>query len=219
MNLTEESQMSALPPERVATRPGTGGVAEKRRRIYQRHLLLFLGVNAALVAVDMYTSPGLQWAHFPAAPWVLLFVLHTVGLKSRGYSFVEMLVPPRQPPVREVYDVPLDYELVRSRQLRDGIVSAAAALRDSHADVAEQAVAAADELSEAMEQLAASTRGAGDSAAERARRVTPEAQAALEALDRLHQELIRVEVLEQDADGVPVEPVREGARALRQAVS
>lgn len=217
--MTEPSQQPALPSERVATRPGVGGVAEKRRRIYQRHLLIFLAFGAALIGADLYTSPGVQWAHFPMVPWFLLFALHTIGLKSRGYSLFEMFIPPRKPKVREVYTVPLDYELVRTRQLRDGVANAAAALRASHPEFAQQAVEAANELAELMERLVASVRSVEGSKNERAEKLAPAAQAAVEALDGLHQELIGVEVLEGEVNGAPVEAVRERTQALQQAIS
>ncbi len=217
--MTEDTLPPALPSERVATRPGAGGVAEKRRRIYQRHLLLFLGLGGALVGADLYTSPGLQWAHFPLVPWFLVLALHTVGLKSRGYSLFELFIPPRQPKVREVYTVPLDYELVRTRQLRDGVATAAAALRSSHPDFAQQAVEVADELVQTMEKVVAAVRGTAGSSDDKARALSATAQAALEALDSLHQGIVAVEVLEGEVDGAPVEAVRERARALQQAMA
>ncbi len=217
--MVEESQQPALPSARVATRPGVGGVAEKRRRIYQRHLLLFLAFGAALIGADLYTSPGVQWAHFPMVPWFLLFALHTIGLKSRGYSLFEMFIPPRKPKVREVYTVPLDYELVRTRQLRDGVANAAAALRGSNPEFAQQAVEAATELAEIMERLVAGIRSGEGSANERAAKLAPAAQEALEALDGLHQGLIGAEVLEAEVNGAALDAVRERARALQQATS
>ncbi len=216
--MTEETLPSALPSERVATRPGAGGVAEKRRRIYQRHLLLILVIGGALIGADLYTSPGVQWAHFPLVPWFLVFALHTVGLKSRGYSLFELFVPPRQPKVREVYTVPLDYELVRTRQLRDGVATAAAALTGSHPDFARQAVEAADELVQTMEKLVAAIRTTSGSSGKRAEELSPVAQAAVEALDGLHQGIVAVEVLEEEAAGASVETVRERARALQEAI-
>ncbi len=216
--MTEETRSVALPSERVATRPGAGGVAEKRRRIYQRHLLLFLAVGAALIGTDLYTSPGLQWAHFPMVPWFLLIALHTIGLKSRGYSLFELFIPPRQPKVREVYTVPLDYELVRARQLRDGVTNSAAAVRDSHPDLAQQAVEAADELAGIMERLVAAVRAGAGSSDERAKELAPAAQAAVEALGSLHRDLVAAEVLEEETGSAAVEAVRERAQALQQAI-
>lgn len=212
--MTEE--VPSLPTARVATRPGGGGVAEKRRRIYQRHFLLFLAVCVALIAADSQLSPGIQWAHFLAFPWLLVFALHTVGLLSRGYSVPELLIPPREKPVKEVYTTPLDYELVRSRQLRDGIAAAAGALRDKDAALVEKAVAAADELVNAMEGMVASARNAKYRQEEQANNLAPDAQAALQALDGLHQGLLKVEVLEESTESVPVQAVEQQARTLQR---
>jgi hypothetical protein len=218
LNVTEEKGQNSLPTARVATRPGASGIAEHRRRLYQRHLLVFLAVNGTLLAADWFTSPGLQWGHFLAAPWLIVFVLHTLGLKSRGYSFGELFIPPRAPPVREVYTVPLDYELVRARQLRDGIATAAAALREVKRELSESAVAAADELLAATEGMVRSVRAAKTRKDEQAQKLVPEAHAALEVLDRLHQDLIRMEVMEDTPETAAIEPVRERAASLRQLV-
>lgn len=215
MNVTEERQQPALRKERVATRPGAGGVAERRRRLYQGHLLIFLVVNGGLIAADYLTSPGMQWAHFFVFLWCLLFLLHTLGLKSRGFSWIELFVPPRKKPVAAVYTTPLDYELVRSRQLRDGVANAAASIRTKHAALAEQAVAAADELVSAVEGVVAAARAQKYRPDEQAQRLVPEAQAALQALDRLHQSLIGVNVLDESADEVPIDAVNERVGALR----
>ena len=179
-----------------------------RRRIYQRHLLLFAAVSAALLALDNYASPGIQWAHFALVPWGLIFLLHTLGLKSRGYSFGEMLIPPRQKPVKKVYTVPLDFELVRARQLRDGLFRAAGALGDRA--LADRAVAAADDLVQAVEAMVISSR-AGNPATDSQ---VPEAQAALEALNDLHVGLLRLEVLDDSENALPIEAVEERAKAL-----
>jgi hypothetical protein len=214
--VTEENGGTSLPTARVATRPGVSGIAEHRRRLYQRHLALFLAVNLGLLAADWFTSPGLQWGHFLAVPWGLVFLLHTTGLKSRGYSFLELFIPPRDPPVREVYTVPLDYELVRTRQLRDGIATAAAALRDKNREVSESAAAAAAELLAATEGAVQSVRFAKTRKDEQVQKLLPEAQAALEALDTLHQDLIRMEVLEDPPETAAIEPVQERAQSLRR---
>ncbi len=216
--MTEESPGASLPTARVATRPGASSLAEHRRRIYQRHLLVFLAVNVGLVAADLLTAPGLQWAHFLAFPWLLLFLVHTAGLKSRGHSFAELLIPPRDAPVRDVYTVPLDYELVRARQLRDGVVTAAAALRDRNRQLADSAAAAADGLLAATESAIASVRGAKHRGDERAAKLEPHAQAALDALDRLHQDLISVAVSEDPVETVALDSVQERTEDLRKAV-
>jgi len=211
--VTEEARLPDLPSARVATRPGAGGVAEQRRRIYQRHLLLFLVVGAALVAADLYTSPQIQWAYFVMVPWGLVFFLHSFGLKSRGYSIAEMLIPPRQRPVKEVYPVPLDYELVRARQLRDGIANAAGAVRDKDPALADKAVAAADGLVAAVEAVVASFREEDQAAAVEP---VPSAQAAVDALGELHEGLLKVSVLEEPGDVVPIDIVNERAQELGQ---
>ncbi len=214
--MTEETQQPAVSTARVATRPGPSGVAGTRRRIYQRHLLLFLAVFAGLIAIDQVTSPGVQWAFYPIVPWMLIFVLHTAGLLGRGYSVGELLIPPRQMPIKDVYTVPLDYELVRARQLHDGIANAAHAVRAHDAELADSAVAAANDLLDAMESLAARAHGEKYRSEEQAKKLVPEAQEALAALDGLHRGLLRNQLLEEEASDVPVQPVRERASAVRQ---
>jgi hypothetical protein len=179
-----------------------------RRRIYQRHLLLFAVVCAALLALDNYTSPGIQWAHFMLVPWGLVFLLHTLGLKSRGYSVGEMIIPPRQKPLKAVYTVPFDYELVRARQLRDGVFSAAGALGDR--SLADRAVGAAEELVRAVEAVASSSRAEGRADDSQ----VPEAQAAVEALDDLHAGILKLEVLDDPDYALPIEAVEERTKAL-----
>jgi hypothetical protein len=213
--VNQQIPAAGIPAARVATRPAPGGLAERRRRLYQRHLIVFLGACAGLVALDVVTSPGVQWAHFLATPWLLVFVFHTLGLKSRGYTLGELFTPPRAAPVKDVYTVPLDYELVRSRQLRDGVSNVVNAVRAKDAALADDALAAVDELIGAMEGLVSASRGEKYRAAERAQKLVPEARAAVTALDELHQGLLRV-VLEQAAgDAVPLQAVRERAAALR----
>jgi hypothetical protein len=215
LNVTEEIQGSSLPTARVATRPGISGIAEHRRRLYQRHLLLFLAVNGGLLALDQLTSPGIQWAHFLAVPWSLVFLAHTTGLKSRGYSFLELFIPPRTPPVKQVYTIPLDYELVRARQLRDGVVSAAAPLREDNSELADSAVKAADDLLAATESMIAAARSEKYRQDKRDEKLVPEAQKSLEALDKLHEELISVEVSEASPESISLERLLERTEALR----
>lgn len=212
--MTEDTNQDPLPRSRVATRHGVGGVAEDRRRLYQRHLLIFLAVNGALVGADLLTTPGLQWAHFLAFPWVVLFLVHTFGLKSRGYTLAEMFIPPRRPEVKEVYTTPLDYEVVRSRQLRDGLATAAASIRDQHGEFADRVVSAADELLEAVEAAVTARRTDGGTMGE-VSELTTQAQSALAALDALHREVLKVEVLEESPDEEPVDAAREQAAVLR----
>ncbi|HSG81089.1 MAG TPA: 2TM domain-containing protein [Gemmatimonadota bacterium] len=214
--MKEELQQPAVPTARVATRPGPSGLAEYRRRIYQRHLLAFLAVCTLLIAIDRVTTPGIQWAHFPIVPWLLVFVMHTAGLLSRGYSIGELLIPPRQAPVKDVYNVPLDYELVRSRQLHDGIRNAAHAVRSRDSQLADESTAAADELVEALEGLVARVRTEKYRSDERAKQLVPVAQEALVAMDSLHQGLLKAQVLDEPTSDVPIEGVRERASAVRE---
>ncbi len=216
--MKEDTQASPLPSARVATRPGASGIAEHRRRLYQRHLLVFLAINGGLVALDLYTGPGLQFAHFLAVPWLLVFLLHTVGLKSRGYSFGELLIPPRVRPVQEVYTTPLDYELVRARQLRDGITNAAAAAHAGDAEFAKKAEAAADALVRELEQLVAKARSTKYRSQETAEKLVPEAQSALDALYKLHDALIRVSVLEESPVEAAAGAVEERVETVRKLI-
>jgi hypothetical protein len=217
--VTEEAQQPAVPTARVATRPGPSGVAERRRRIYQRHLLVLLAVFIALIAADQATSPGVQWAFYPIVPWLLIFVLHTVGLLGRGYSIIELLLPPRRLPVKDVYTTPLDYELVRSRQLHDGITKIADAVRPKDAELADGAVAAAKALLDAMESLVEHARSQTYRADDQAKKLVAPAQDAVAALDGVHRGLLKVQMLEEPVDQVPVEAVNEQASAVRHLVS
>lgn len=212
--MTEETQQPEVPAARVATRPGSSGLAEHRRRIFQRHLLVFLALATGLIAVDQITSPGIQWAHFPVVPLALVLLLHIAGLLSRGYSVFELLIPPRHRPVKDVYTVPLDYELVRARQLHDGVNNVAHAVRARDSNLADQAVAAADELLAALEGLATSERGERYRANGHDDGLAPEVQGAVEALDRLHRGLLKFELLEGEQE-VPTDPVKERAAAVR----
>ncbi len=214
--MEEETITPEIPTARVATRPGVSGVSEKRRRIYQSHLLAFLAVNTGLLALDLYTSPGIQWGYFLTVPWFLVFLLHSVGLKSRGYSVGEMLIPPRNKPVREVYTTPLDYELIRARQLRDGIANAVAAARTAGNQAADQALAAADKLVAAVESTVTSAREQKYRQEEQSEKLVPAAQAAIEALDQLHRSLLRLLVLEEQNEELPLQTADERAESLEK---
>ena len=216
--MSEETQQPALPASRVATRPGASGAPAQRRRLYQRHLLLLLGVGGAMVAFDLYTSPGMQWAHFLIFPWFLVFILHTIGLASRGYTVGELLIPPRAKAVREVYTTALDYELVRSRQLHDGIRNAAAPLREGDSALADEVVAAADELVSTVERMVTAVRANGEMLDGSTSRQLVEAQQALATLDQLHRDLIRTDVLETPRDDLSLETLRERTQALRALI-
>jgi hypothetical protein len=210
----EETRAPTTPAARVATRPGTSGVSEKRRRIYQVHLLAFLAANIGVLALDLYTSPGIQWGYFLTVPWFLVFLLHSVGLKSRGYSVGEMLIPPRNKPVRAVYTTPLDYELIRARQLRDGIANAVAAARTAGNQLADQALAAADKLVAAVESTVTTAREQKYRQDEQSEKLIPAAQAAIETLDQLHRRLLRLVVLEQQDEELPIQTVEDQAEDL-----
>lgn len=200
----------------MATRPGASGVSEKRRRIYQSHLLIFLAVNIGLIALDLYTSPGVQWAYFVTVPWFLVFLLHTLGLKSRGYTVGEMLIPPRTRPVSEVYTTPLDYELIRARQLRDGVANAVAAAETAGNQPPDGAMQAADKLVAAIESAVTLARQQHPREAERSQQLVPTVQAALETLDQLHRGLLKLVILEAEGEELPVAAVEEQADALER---
>ncbi len=76
-------------------------MAQKRRKAFHRHLLLFLGVNLAAGALDVWQSrdEGLQllarldWAYWVLIFWGMLFLSHFYGLRSRGYSLGELFTP------------------------------------------------------------------------------------------------------------------------------
>lgn len=212
----EESGAPEIPTARVATRPGASGVSEKRRRIYQSHLLIFLAVNIGLIALDLYTSPGVQWAYFVTVPWFLVFLLHTLGLKSRGYTVGEMLIPPRTRPVSEVYTTPLDYELIRARQLRDGVANAVAAAETAGNQPPDRAMQAADKLVTAIESAVTLARQQRHRQAERSEQLVPAVQAALETLDQLHRGLLKLVIVEAEDEELPVAAVEEQAEALER---
>lgn len=214
--MAEETRTPEIPAARVATRPGASGMSEKRRRIYQSHLLIFLAVNTGLIALDVVTSPGVQWGYYITVPWFLVFLLHSLGLKSRGYSIGEMFIPPRNRPVSEVYTTPLDYELIRARQLRDGIANAVAASETAGHPPSERVMAAADKLVAAIESAVTEARQQNYRTADRSEQLVPVAQSALEALDELHRALLTLVVLETEGVDLPVQAVEEQAEALGQ---
>lgn len=216
--MTKDSRQNATAQPRVATRRGVGGHAERRRRTFQIHLLAFLAGNLAVAAIDAFViaPPNVQWAQWFITPWAFVFLLHVLGLKSRGFTWGELVIPPKEPEIREIYTAPLEYEVIRARQLRDGVSSAAASVRDSHPELADAALAAADALVEAVEELMAMTSSGGRT--QRATELLPETQAALTALDELHRGLIGIGVLDAPAESVPIEPARERTDALRSRV-
>lgn len=222
--VTENAKTAIGGPPRVATRQGVGGHSEERRRRFQAHLLLFLAVNMGLVGVDhlVLAPPGIQWAQWILIPWLFVFLIHILALKTRGFPWLELIVPPKKAVIKEVYTEPLAYELVRTRQLRDGVAKAAEAVRAANPALADDAISAADELLDAAEKLVdmvqargdAEGAGAGAGAGADAQDMT-ELQAALNELGQLHQGLIGVRVLEEPAEEVAIASVRERAGALR----
>ena len=220
--VTEKTERAIGGPPRVATRQGVGGHSEERRRRFQAHLLLFLAVNMGLVGVDklVLAPPGIQWAQWILIPWLFVFLTHILALKTRGFPWLELIVPPKKAVIKEVYTEPLAYEMVRSRQLRDGVAKAAEAVRAANPALADDAISAADELLDAAEKLVAvvqarsEAEGTGAGAGADAQDVT-ELQAALTELNELHQGLIGVRVLEKPAEEVAIASVRERAGALR----
>ncbi len=220
--VTENAKRAISGPPRVATRQGVGGHSEERRRRFQAHLLLFLAVNMGLVGVDhlVLAPPGIQWAQWILIPWLFVFMTHILALKTRGFPWLELIVPPKKAVIKEVYTEPLAYEMVRSRQLRDGVAKAAEAVRAANPALADDAISAADELLDAAEKLVATVQarsdaeGAGAGAGADAQDVT-ELEAAVTELGQLHQGLIGVRVLEKPAEEVAIASVRERAGALR----
>ncbi len=202
---------------RVVTRRQVGGMAQKRRKAFHKHLLLFLGANLAAGALDVWQSPRLDWAYWVLIFWGMLFLFHFFGLRSRGYSLGELFTPVKTEAPREEEAAPFDFELIRSRQLRDGIVSAAEAVRKLDGQLANDVVAAADHLLTAVEELLTKTREHADvGTAKTEGRLKPELRAAVDLLDELHAGLIAVDVLEDAADQVPIQQAREQAEALRK---
>ncbi len=217
MSLTEETGVSPVPDSRVVARRVVGGASAQRRRAFQKHVLAFLMVSLGIVALDVAVvkPQGLQWAWWLVVPWSIVFAIHLLGLKARGYSFYELFTPPKTEKAGEDYPVPLDYELVRARQLRDGIESSAASAAKAHPETAEQALAAADSLLAAIERLVASARGEGDSGSHgRAERLVPELREAVELLGDLHEGLIAQDVLDEPPQELPIAAVEQKSEAL-----
>ena len=212
----EQTDTTALDTARVVTRTGVSRASAQRRRLFQRHLIAFLAAVLGSLVLDymVVAPPGLQWAWWVITPWTLVFAIHFVGLKGRGYSIGELLTPPRTEVSEEDYPFPLDYEIVRARQLRDGIERAANSVAQSHGKPAARAVDAADALLAKLESVVANARASGSE--ERIEQTVPEARAAVEALDELHEALIAVEVLEESVDVLPVEEVEDCEEALEK---
>lgn len=214
MSVTEETDTPALTDARVVTRRGASGAAVARRRFFQRHLLLYLAGNLGVIALDVaaVAPPGMQWAWWVVVPWTLVFAIHFVGLKARGYSLGEMFIPPRVEPLGEDYPVPLDYELVRARQMFDGIEGSTASLSHAHPEAAREALDAARALVAAIEAVVAAARVQDEAIAER---VMGDVEDAIDALEELHEAVIGVDVLDEPAADLPIQDVREKAESLR----
>jgi hypothetical protein len=125
-----------------------------------------------------------------------------------------MLIPPRTKPVSEVYTTPLDYELIRARQLRDGVANAVAAAETAGTKPPDRAMEAADKLVAVIENAVTLARQQSYRKDERSERLVPAVQAALEALDQLHRGLLKLVVLEAEGEELPVAAVEEQAEAL-----
>lgn len=201
---------------RVVTRRQIGGAGEERRRLYQRHLAAFLVVNLLGVGADVVMSPGIQFWHWVLVFWGVVFLVHTFGLVSRGYTVTDLVTPSRPKKRVEEDAPPLEYELIKSRQLRDGIVRAAAAVREREPAAVDEATDAANAVTAAVERLVDAARAASLDQHEDGRsEIQPQLQTALERLDALHDSLIRMSVFEAPAEEVlPSTPAREHADAL-----
>jgi hypothetical protein len=64
-------------PERDMTRIGAGGLfAERDVRGAAAHLIVFLAVNALLIAVNLIVTPGTIWFPWPLLGWGLGLAIH-----------------------------------------------------------------------------------------------------------------------------------------------
>ncbi len=219
--MSKEMGSIAITESRVVARRGTSSASAERRRLFQRHLLLYLAVTVGISALDVAVvePQGMQWAWWLVVPWTLVFAIHFLGLKARGYSFAELFVPPKTEKAVEDYPAPLDYELVRVRQIRDGIEDAASSVAKLHADAARAALEAVEDLASAMERLVASAHGEKQLGEERALRLVPKAKEAVHVLEDLHEALIGVEVMDEPVEDLPIQEVRERAEKLAEIES
>lgn len=216
--LEARQQRKTADEPRVVTRRQAGGAGEGRLRTYQRHLALFVLVNGLGVGADLFTRPGLQFWHWVLAFWGLAFLAHTLGLISRGYTVGDLLTRARPPERIEEDAPPLEYELIKSRQLRDGVTRTAAAVREREPRVVDDAVQAADELQAGVEELVTAARAAGATGDdEGGGRVRSSLETALERLDELHEGLLRASVFEVPAEeALAADPAHRHAESLRE---
>lgn len=62
------------------------------------HLIIFIGVNGILAAVDILASPEKLWFYYPLAGWGLGLLLHGIGVfyhpvsSDSGPGFKERLI-------------------------------------------------------------------------------------------------------------------------------
>jgi hypothetical protein len=201
----------------VVTRRVPVGAGQERRKTFQTHLLIFLGVNVAVLAIDLMTRPGIQFWEWVGFFTGVILIVHAFGLISRGFTVGELLVPPRAVGAGiDEEGPPLEYELVKSRQLRDGVSRAAASIRERTPQLVDEAVQLADELVDVVEDLVPRARSAGADAG-RLERLTPAVGAAVERLDDLHAGLIRASVLDEPPEeALPVEAARQEVTRLRE---
>jgi hypothetical protein len=54
----------------------------KLRRFYM-HLLVFVAVNAGLLAINLLSSPGRLWFHWPLLGWAVWLALHAFATFAR----------------------------------------------------------------------------------------------------------------------------------------
>jgi hypothetical protein len=60
---------------------GTADSFARMRRVYRRHLALFLGGNAGLSVVNYFVGTG-WWAFWPLAAWSLILMIHYLRYKA-----------------------------------------------------------------------------------------------------------------------------------------
>ena len=69
--------------------------AERRadmKLAFRSHLIAYVLVNAGLVAIDLFTSPGLDWAYWPMLGWGLGLAAHGAVTYFDGMNDRERLI-------------------------------------------------------------------------------------------------------------------------------
>lgn len=202
---------------RVVARRQPSGAGHERRKTFQTHLWIFIGVNITTLAVDLMTQPGIQFWEWVAFFTGVILLLHAFGLISRGFTVGELLLPPRSAGAAiEEEGPPLQYELVKSRQVRDGVTRAAASLREQEPQLIDEAVQIAEALLAAVEALVPRARST-DLGADVAARAGTAVEEALERLDDLHAGLIRASVMDEPPEEtLPMDAARAEVTRLRE---